>query len=268
MIQQSIDIKVPVHTAYNQLTQFEEYPRFMEEVQAVQQLDDTHLHWTTMMSNRPVEWDAEIIEQEPDRCIAWRNTSGPTNGGRVEVQSAGADASGAEASRVTFTLEAVLEQVPGSSAGNSEEELAQRLKLDLARLKDFIEARGAETGAWRGEIHDAQETAPDSNAQAPAGQGSAPSPAVAYAAGSEGFSGDEEPTAPVTSSTQLAAELRNDSAGAAAAGGSSLGDADMGADVGDTRAVPREGTRPAAGGTGTGAGAGTTAGPGNNAAKP
>jgi uncharacterized membrane protein len=136
-IQQSIEIRVPVHAAYNQLTQFEDYPRFMEEVKTVQQLDDTHLHWTTIMSNRPVEWDAEITEQEPDRCIAWHNISSPTNAGRVELQPVGSDAS-----RVVFTLESRPEQVPGSPAGNSEEAMAQRLKLDLARLRDVIEARG------------------------------------------------------------------------------------------------------------------------------
>lgn len=84
-VQQSIDIRVPVHTAYNQLTQFETYPQFMEEVEAVQQIDNTHLHWTTTMDNRPAEWDAEITEQETDRCIAWRNISGPSNLARVEV---------------------------------------------------------------------------------------------------------------------------------------------------------------------------------------
>lgn len=202
-IQQSIEIRVPVHAAYNQLTQFEEYPRFMEDVSAVQQLDDTHLHWTTSMSNRPVEWDAEIIEQEADRCIAWRNTSGPTNTGKVEVQPAGTDAS-----RVIFTLESKPEQVPGSAAGDSEEEMARRLKMDLARLKEFMESRGAETGAWRGEGHGTQFTLPN------AGTGNT----TGYGAGSEGFAGDEESAAPVTSVSKTAAELRNDSAGSTVPG--------------------------------------------------
>ncbi len=193
-VQQSIEIRVPLHTAYNQLTRFEDYPCFMDEVETVQQTDDTHLHWTTVMSNRPVEWDAEITEQEADRCIAWRNVDGPTNAGKVELQPVGPDTS-----RVVFTLESRPEQVPGSLAGYSEEDMARRLKLDLARLKDFIEARGTETGA------DPQE-----------GRGSprnSPVPTSSYAAGSEGFAGTEEPTAPVTSSARTAAEQRNDSAG-------------------------------------------------------
>ncbi|HYD94985.1 MAG TPA: SRPBCC family protein [Noviherbaspirillum sp.] len=214
-VQQSIDLKVPVHTAYNQLTQFEDYPRFMDEVETVQQIDDTHLHWTTVMSNRTVEWDAEITEQQPDRCIAWHNTSGPTNVGKVEVQPLGEDSS-----RVTFTLQAEPQQVPGSSAGNSEQELAQRLKMDLARLKDFIEARGAETGAWRGEVHGAQVTgeAPQQQAAMQAEPRSAPTPTSSFAAGSEGWSGEEDPDEPVVSASQMAAAQRNDSAGSVSQG--------------------------------------------------
>lgn len=215
-VQQSIDIRVPVHTAYNQLTQFEDYPQFMEEVEAVQQLDDTHLHWRTMMSNRPVEWDAEITEQEPDRCITWHNTSGPSTSARVEVQPLGQ-----EASRVVFTLESEPQQVPGSDAGNSEQELAQRLKTDLARLKDFVERRGAETGAWRGEVHGGQVAGGQTDhtpVQASenvrqqesirSAQGdrdsprNSPVPTSSYAAGSEGWSGDEDSTSPVASAGQ------------------------------------------------------------------
>ncbi|OGB24457.1 MAG: hypothetical protein A3I66_10625 [Burkholderiales bacterium RIFCSPLOWO2_02_FULL_57_36] len=201
-IQQSIEIKVPVQTAYNQLTQFEDYPRFMENVEAVQQIDDTHLHWTTVMSNHSVEWDAEITEQEPDRCIAWHNISDPASAGKVEVQSAGSNAS-----RVIFTLQAA-----GSPAGNNEQEMAQRLKQDLARLKDFIEARRSATGAWRGEVHDAQVTMRDRDAkrQEQENGGNAPAAASGYAAGSEGWSGDEDPAAPVVSSSRMTAEQRDD----------------------------------------------------------
>ncbi|HYD58762.1 MAG TPA: SRPBCC family protein [Noviherbaspirillum sp.] len=212
-VQQSIDIRIPVHTAYNQLTQFEDYPQFMEEVEAVQQLDDTHLHWRTMMSNRAVEWDAEITEQEPDRCIAWHNTSGPTSSARVEVQPLGQDAS-----RITFTLESEPQQVPGSSAGSSEQEISQRLKSDLARFKDFIERRGSETGVWRGEVQGGQVTGGQAgNTPVQAGENvrqqegiasaqgergsprNSSAPTSSYAAGSEGWSGDENPTSPVTS---------------------------------------------------------------------
>lgn len=139
-VQHSIDIHVPAHIAYKRLAQFEDYPRFIDEVDAVRRLDDTHLHWTMTMSNRPLEWDAEITEREPGRCIAWRNISGPANGGKVEVQAAGTDAS-----RVILTLESALEQAPDSLTGNSSEQMALPLKLDLARLKDFIEGGGAGT---------------------------------------------------------------------------------------------------------------------------
>lgn len=211
-IQQSIEIKVPVRTAYNQLTQFEEYPQFMQEVEAVQQIDDTHLHWTTMTSNRPVEWDAEITEQQPDRCIAWHNISGPPSAGKVEVEALGSDAS-----RVIFTLEAEPQQASGPVAGSSEEEMARRLRSDLERFKDFIEARGSETGAWRGEIHEAKVALRDRDARE---QGAAnPSASSAgYAAGSEGWSGDEDPSAPVVSSSAssgLVPEKRDDSTGSA-----------------------------------------------------
>lgn len=200
-IQQSIEIKVPVHIAYNQLTQFEDYPQFMQEVEAVQQIDDTHLHWTTMMSNHPVEWDAEITEQHPDNCIAWHNTSGPHNAGKVEVQAVGADAS-----RVIFTLESEPQQSSDSSAGkNSEDDMVQRLRLDLARLKDLIEARGSETGAWQGEVRDAKVTTRTADQGADRSGGTTLAPASGYAAGSEGWSGDEDPTSPVVSSPAQAA---------------------------------------------------------------
>jgi hypothetical protein len=193
-IQQSIDIRVPVHTAYQQLTQFETYPLFMEEVDAVRQLDDTHFHWTTTVSNRSVEWDSEITERQPDRCIAWRNVSGPTNSGRVELQAAGTDAA-----RVTLTLESRPEQVPGSMAGYSDEEMGRRLKLDLARLKDFIEDSAAQ-----GE--------PSGREEREQGNARAPVRTSGFAAGSEGWEGNEDPTSPATSAQQSVAQQRNDAA--------------------------------------------------------
>jgi len=251
MVHQSIDVKAPVHVLYNQLTRFEDYPRFMKDVDSVQQLDDTHLHWTTRMASGPVEWDAEISEQEPDRCLVWRNTRGPTNTGRVEVQEMGPDSS-----RVTFTLEAEPQQAPSATAGSDEQEMAQRLQQDLACLKEFIESRISGSGAWRGEIHDTQVTLRDRDARGQAGgqtagtqmdkvaelgtrQGSAHAPAPAggqttdqaadpqqsrnsppnspvspsgYAAGSEGFTGEEEPASPVASWSETPAQQRNESA--------------------------------------------------------
>ncbi|HJV52555.1 MAG TPA: SRPBCC family protein [Noviherbaspirillum sp.] len=209
-IQQSIDVHAPIHTVFDRLAHFEDYPRFMDEVQDVRRLDDTHWHWTTTMANRPVEWDAELTERQDGRCIAWRNVSGPTNDGRVEIEPIGQDGA-----RVTFMLHSEPEQVPGSMAGNNEQELSRQLKLDMARLKDFIEAGEPHAAApSRAGGHSAgqQEGLAESIEGERGGPRNAPVSTSSYAAGSEGFSGDEEPSRPVTSSARTAAELRNDSA--------------------------------------------------------
>ncbi len=141
-IQQSIEVGVPVHTAYHQLTQFEEYPRFMQDVEIVRQLDGTHLHWWARRENRRVEWDAEITEQQLDRSIAWRSTSGPANAGRVELQPVGA-----EKARVTLTIESEPGQIAGASADSVETAMSHRLEQDLARFKALIESHGAKFSA-------------------------------------------------------------------------------------------------------------------------
>lgn len=166
IIQQSIEVRVPVHTAYNQLTQFEDYPRFMQDVETVRQLDDTHLHWEAKMSYQTMEWDAEITEQQPDRCIAWRNHGGPANSGRVEVQPLGDDQA-----RITLTMECDPGQISSAQGGDGEAMMAQRLEQDLARFKEFIESQGTETGAWRGEVHGAQVTQRDRDAHSQADGG-------------------------------------------------------------------------------------------------
>lgn len=148
-IQQSVDIKVPVHVAYNQLTQFEDYPRFMQEVESAQQVDDTHVRWTTRIGQHRHDWNSEIIEQQPDRCIAWRNVDGPVNTGRIDV-----DALGDDGARVTFTLEADA-TAPGTQGDHA---LAKQVQEDLQRLKQMMEVQGHETGAWRGEVHGSQVT--------------------------------------------------------------------------------------------------------------
>ncbi len=142
-IQQSVEIKAPAHVAYNQLTQFEDYPRFMDEVESAEQVDDTHVRWTTKIGQHARDWQSEIVEQKPDQCIAWRNVEGPVSTGRVEVQALGADSS-----RVTFTVES-----EATSAGEAAEAMARQLGDNLQRLKQMIES-GGETGAWRGEVHD------------------------------------------------------------------------------------------------------------------
>lgn len=146
-IQQSIEISVPAHVAYNQLTQFEDYPRFMQEVESAQQVDDTHVRWTTRIGQQKRDWNSEIIEQQPDQCIAWRNLDGPVNTGRVDVQALGENGA-----RVTFTLEA--DSAHAGSQGDHA--MAKQVQEDLQRLKQMIENQGHETGAWRGEVHGGQ----------------------------------------------------------------------------------------------------------------
>jgi uncharacterized membrane protein len=145
-ITQSVDVAVDVSTAYNQWTQFEEFPRFMEGVESVQQIDDRRLRWKVDIAGIDREFEAEITEQTPDQRIAWRSRTGVDQGGVVTFH-----ALDDEHTRVTLqmTLEpqGVAEQV-----GDKMGVVAARTKGDLKRFKEFVEERGSETGAWRGEI--------------------------------------------------------------------------------------------------------------------
>jgi uncharacterized membrane protein len=146
-IVQSIDVRVPVRTAYNQWTQFEEFPRFMEGVEKVEQLDDTRLHWVAKVAGKKKEWDAEITEQTPDQRVAWTATSGAPNGGVVTFHRIDDSTT-----RVTVQMELEPEgpvEAVGAAAGMPD----RRVKGDLDRFKQFIESRGTETGAWRGEVN-------------------------------------------------------------------------------------------------------------------
>ena len=143
---ESIDVEVPVSTAYNQWTQFEEFPRFMEGVKSVTQKDDTHLHWIAEVAGKEKEWDAEITEQHADERVAWRATSGAENAGVVTFHRMDD-----ETTRVTLQLD-VEPDGPVESVGTALGFLQRRVKGDLERFKEFIESRGRETGAWRGEV--------------------------------------------------------------------------------------------------------------------
>jgi len=152
-IEQSIDVNVPVRTVYNQWTQFEEFPRFMEGVVEVRQLDDKRLHWKAEIAGKEKEWDAEITEQIPDERIAWRSRGGAWNAGVVTFHRLGD-------SRTRVMLQ--LEYEPEGVAENVADALGvikSRVKGDLERFKQFIESRGHETGAWRGEIEQGRKTA-------------------------------------------------------------------------------------------------------------
>jgi uncharacterized membrane protein len=145
-IEQSIEIQAPVSTVYNQWTQFEEFPRFMEGVQEVRQLDDKRLRWRAEVGGRTKEWEAEITEQIPDERVAWRSRVGDANAGVVTFHRI-------DPSRTRVMLQ--LEYAPEGAiekAGDAVGVVSARVKGDLERFKEFIESRGAETGAWRGEI--------------------------------------------------------------------------------------------------------------------
>ncbi|MBX5493091.1 MAG: SRPBCC family protein [Chloroflexi bacterium] len=145
-VTKSIDVRVPVRTAYDQWTQFEEFPRFMEGVKSVKQLDDTHLHWIAEIGGQTKEWDAEITEQVPDERIAWRSTSGAKNAGVVTFHRLGDGLT-----RVTLQMEYEPEGA-AESIGDALGFVSRRVEGDLERFRDFIEGRGVETGAWRGEV--------------------------------------------------------------------------------------------------------------------
>ena len=153
VIDQSIDVKVPLHTAYNQWTQFEDFPRFMEGVEQVHQLNETTLEWRAKVAGVEKSWRARIVEQVPDQRITWVSTGGARNGGTVSFTSLGPDMT-----RVNLLLE-VEPEGPAEQAGTALGVLRNRVTGDLERFRDFIEARGTETGAWRGEIREGAETA-------------------------------------------------------------------------------------------------------------
>ncbi|HEV8642211.1 MAG TPA: SRPBCC family protein [Methylomirabilota bacterium] len=145
-IEKSIEVDVPVTTAYNQWTQFEEFPKFMDGVKAVEQLDDKRLRWRAEIGGREKEWEAEITEQRPDERIAWRNREGAHNAGVVTFHRL-SDSRSKVMLQLEYDPEGAVENV-GDAIGV----VSSRVEGDLERFKEFIEARGRETGAWRGEI--------------------------------------------------------------------------------------------------------------------
>jgi uncharacterized membrane protein len=145
-IEQSIELDVPVETAYNQWTQFEEFPQFMEGVEEIRQLDDTHLHWVAQFGGTRHEWDAVITEQLPDERVAWRNTDGKENAGVVTFHKLD-DAHSKVMVQIDFVPEGIKEKL-GDAIGAPD----RRVKGDLERFKDLIESRGGASGAWRGEV--------------------------------------------------------------------------------------------------------------------
>ncbi|MGH9178149.1 MAG: SRPBCC family protein [Acidimicrobiales bacterium] len=145
-VQRSITVDLPVQTVYNQWTQFEEFPEFMEQVESVTQLDDKRLHWVAEIGGRRREWDAEIVNQEPDRRVAWRAIDGKTNAGVVRFQPETGERTKVDV-EVEYDTEGFTEK-----AADAMGIIEDRVEGDLERFKKFIESRGVETGAWRGRI--------------------------------------------------------------------------------------------------------------------
>ncbi len=146
-IQESIDVDVPVRTAYDQWTQFETFPAFMSGVESITQLDDKRLHWVTSIAGVEREFDAEITEQHPDERVAWTSTGGDSKHAGVITFHRLDDAKTRVMVQIDWEPSDLVEKI--GSAINIDD---HRVKGDLDRFKEFIEARGSETGAWRGDV--------------------------------------------------------------------------------------------------------------------
>src|SRR5687768_3229902 len=145
-ITEEIEVDVPVGVAYDQWTQFESFPRFMEGVDRVVQLDGKTLEWTATIAGKTKHWRAEITEQQPDEVIAWRSLEGAQNDGAVRFESVGADRT-----RIMLQLDVEPEGMV-EKAGDALGVVERRVRGDLERFREFVEARGQATGAWRGSV--------------------------------------------------------------------------------------------------------------------
>ena len=146
-VQQAVDVDVPVRIAYNQWTQFESFPQFMEGVETVTQLDDTHNHWVVNVGGAKREFDTEITEQMPDERIAWRTVRGDVDQSGIVSFEPLEGAKTRVLIQIDWTPEGWTEAA-GAAVGLDE----LRVKRDAGRFKDFIETRGSATGEWRGQV--------------------------------------------------------------------------------------------------------------------
>ncbi len=241
-VEESIEVAVPIGTAYNQWTQFEDFPHFMGGIDEVRQLDDKTLHWVAQIGGVKREWNATILEQVPDEKVAWAATEGATNAGAVRFAPAGAD-------RTIVTL--ALEYEPEGlveQAGDKLGIVGRRVKADLDKFKSFIEDAGYASGAWRGTVPGSAGTPGVEAAESSRGDsGSAGVSAKTVIAGAAGvaaaaagglaaakkLSGDETEVAPTTETETVVVET-DTLAAPPATGGVGVGDA-----------VPRDATYPA-----------------------
>jgi uncharacterized membrane protein len=151
-IEDSIEVHVPVQQAYNQWTQFEEFPKFMDGIQSVQQLDDTHVRWIAEIGGESRRWTTEITEQEPDEKIAWKTIDGEVkNDGVVTFERVGDGQT-----RVNVRMDVEGESRAENAAGDLLGIVEGQVHGDLERFKQLIENREQETGAWRGAVHEGE----------------------------------------------------------------------------------------------------------------
>jgi uncharacterized membrane protein len=151
-VNESIEVDVPISVAYNQWTQFEEFPLFMQGVSSVRQLDDTHLAWTAEIGGEEHSWEAEIGHQEPDRLVSWRAVEGKYSSGKVTFEPLEGNRTRIDV-EMTYDAEGWKESV-GSALGLD----SRQVSSDLRRFKELIETRQLESGAWRGEVHEGNVT--------------------------------------------------------------------------------------------------------------
>ena len=201
-VEKSIVVNVPVSTAYNQWTQFQDFPRFMGGIKSVTQLSDDRLEWVAEIAGVRRQWEAKILEQIPDRKIAWAATEGATNVGAVSFEDLGGGQTSVRLS-LEYEPEGLVEKV-----GDKLNAVARQAESDLDRFKAFIEAEGYATGAWRGSvaegsgvgtprIDDADGSRGDSgraglSGKTVAGAAAAVAGAAAVAAVRRGSSGDDQ----------------------------------------------------------------------------
>jgi uncharacterized membrane protein len=149
-VEETIEVQVPVQQVYNQWTQFEDFPKFMDGIQSVQQLDDTHVQWVAEIRGESRQWTTEITEQRPDEKVAWKTIEGEVkNDGVVTFEPLG-DAQ----TRVNVQMDVEGDSTAENVAGDLLGVVKKQVHGDLERFKQLIENRDEETGAWRGEVQE------------------------------------------------------------------------------------------------------------------
>ena len=146
-VSKSVDVKAPISVCYNQWTQFEEFPKFMEGVEEVKQTSEKTLHWKAQVGPQVKEWDAEIVHQVPDQKVEWKNTTGAHNAGVVDFLP-NEDGTTKVSVVIIYEPETWIESV-GDVLGF----MGHRVQGDLNRFKEYVESKGSADGGWRGEIH-------------------------------------------------------------------------------------------------------------------